>query len=377
MKPELAVPDIVKAAPTFQYLAARGVPRKALLVLHQAGAHDPFSILSVLRSFPSLADRGLLDAAEISHQLIRRDNHIATRISRAVARKARSSRHVFGAGAPASSTWQRDTEVPVELNGALSVETQYDVSVGLDGCGEWPVRNQAERGTCVAFAVAALYEHALCRNERKRIDLSEQFLQWSIKTAGDHWPDDDGTAYSFALDALRRDGICEENLWPYHPRPISGNVAQADEHNPSGPAITDASVRKWKGAIDYGIGQKGKNARIVLNLLRQGRPVGISLPVFRDPLSGNDNWSTPAAEEFGVVANPFATSVVDSGHAVCVTGFVADPLDRWGGYFVFRNSWSDDWGYGLPAPDGWGPKAGYGQVSASYVDDYLYEFASF
>jgi hypothetical protein len=65
---------------------------------------------------------------------------------------------------------------------------------------------------------------------------------------------------------------------------------------------------------------------------------------------------------------------VVGGHAVCVVGFEPDPEEPMGGYFIARNSWGTLWASLAPSPgDSHSPAAGYGEISASYVDAYLWE----
>jgi hypothetical protein len=76
------------------------------------------------------------------------------------------------------------------------------------------------------------------------------------------------------------------------------------------------------------------------------------------------------------VLNPPPTAVASDGHAVCVTGFHPDALEPKGGYFTFRNSWDIVWGAQAPSPAASGycaPEPGYGDISATYVDDYIWE----
>ncbi|HVJ63097.1 MAG TPA: hypothetical protein VM555_10350, partial [Tahibacter sp.] len=67
-------------------------------------------------------------------------------------------------------------------------------------------------------------------------------------------------------------------------------------------------------------GARRGNAAPILALLRAGSPVAVSVPVFSDRLIGRDNWNTPGGEQFGAVADPLPTSIVEGGHAVLLVG---------------------------------------------------------
>jgi hypothetical protein len=114
----------------------------------------------------------------------------------------------------------------------------------------------------------------------------------------------------------------------------------------------------------------------VLNLLKRGRLVAITLPVFVDGNNRDiDNWNADLARVYGVVMDPPPSAVAEVGHAVCVTGFVPDASEPMGGYFVFRNSWGSAWANTAPSAGTryHTPQPGYGQVTASYVEKYLWE----
>lgn len=368
--------DIVDALPLYRYLHADGIPREALLVLHQAGAHDATAILGVLDNFPSLAEAGLLDAAQISSALYASGDPAVERYAEYAEEYRKLPPHAFGATAPADAYWQDGDAVPLELDGTTArTPVDGEVDVGIDRCGDWPVRSQGQRGTCVAHAVTALYEHTLCKAGHGVGDLSEQFLQWAIKTNGDRWPTREGTTCADALAALANRGICVESEWPYNPAPIAGNPAQGDAGNPAMSARSDAVSRRIRNYYHV-VGARRGNAAPILAMLREGRPVAVSVPVFRDTVIGRDNWNMPGGERFGVVTNPLPTSVVNGGHAVLLVGYVPKPLDPLGGTFIFRNSWSAAWGYELPSPGQLAPRPGYGEISASYIDRHLWEYAT-
>jgi hypothetical protein len=107
--------------------------------------------------------------------------------------------------------------------------------------------------------------------------------------------------------------------------------------------------------------------------------VAIAVPVVH---SGSaTNWMHPDTVRFGVVGDPprgWVPPETDGmGHAVCVVAFHRDPAEPAGGWFVFRNSHGLDWARAAPAavrPRV--PHAGFGAISASYVDGYCWEMLS-
>ena len=350
-------------------------------VLAALNPRTPAQLSSILRSFPTLGREGLIDIPFVDDVCARLGGaELASFRERADDRTA-DGRHVFamGASAPQDTRLPDGWVVPTPPAATLGVDVD-NASLGaeeidLRHCTPWPPRDQGRRGSCVAFAATALREALDCETTGSITDLSEQFLYWAIKTkTNDPRPTEDGTLLEFARDALEHEGICTELSWLYDPNPITGNPGHAGGPDPSPGAITEAAQRAH-AAADYQrtTTMQGHAAR-VLEALETGRPVAISLPVFADPLSGDNNWNTDTGQLFGEVIDPVPTSHRDGGHAVCVTGYVPDATEPMGGYFVIRNSWGTmEWGSDLPDPDFHGPEAGYGQVSASYVDRYLWE----
>ena len=125
------------------------------------------------------------------------------------------------------------------------------------------------------------------------------------------------------------------------------------------------------------MGQATGRAQAVYDLLAsRQRPVAITVPIFTDPTTKQSNWSTSTAWAYGEVIDPLPSLSRTGGHAVAITGFRPDPAESTGGYFIFRNSWAADWGANTtPAPVGQlsSGRAGYGIISATYIDQYLEE----
>ncbi|HVA51605.1 MAG TPA: hypothetical protein VNH11_35015 [Pirellulales bacterium] len=170
-------------------------------------------------------------------------------------------------------------------------------------------------------------------------------------------------------------GICPEALWNYNGTPIPGNIGQQSAADPSAAAQADAGGR----LLTPGLYQSSGGAAAVLSALQSGqRPVAISVPVFRDALNPlATNWNTAIGALYGRVIDPLPTSVVAGGHAICVTRFEPDPSEPVGGWFILRNSWGSVWATQAPSPGYFSPEIGYGQISATYIDKYLWEMMAF
>jgi Papain family cysteine protease len=343
-------------------------------VLRAAGVRSFEDVDSLLRYFPSITKAGVR-RRDISASISMRLNHVYAGAS------PQGSNPVwppvaYGAEQPPGVSWAIGAEVPIPPIGsgpsggtALPPSGKIDLRFPL-----WPIRNQGGRGTCVAFAAAACAEIGLMGSVASPTDLSEQFLYWAIKTrTTDPWPNLDGTLLQFALEALSGTGICDEPQWPYNPNIIPNNVSHGGTGDPRASAVATGKTNCCAGPT-YRRSPAG-GASLVLDALRTGTPVAISLPLFGDhPAAPTNNWTTTSGWLWGRVLDPPPTAVITGGHAVCVTGFEPDPGESLGGYFTFRNSWSPTWASDAPSPgNGYAPEAGYGEVSATYVDKYLWE----
>ncbi len=213
-----------------------------------------------------------------------------------------------------------------------------------------PIRDQGDRGTCVAHAVCAVAECQEKRVTGESIDLSEQFVYWTAKS-NDGDPDGEGTWLHVSMPVTERDGACLEAVWPYNPTPAPGNESQGP---PSAGATTDAERHLLREPREIA----PRDSSQIRTSLDQGRPVAIALPVF-------DNWeSNPNTDTTGLIPMPLPDSVLAGGHAMCATGYAWDPDFAGGGYLLIRNSWGTRWAPDSPAAPG------YGALPFLYVDRY-------
>ena len=253
-------------------------------------------------------------------------------------------------------------DVPIEATeagnaeGAMSalesVPGEGAPAVDLRGCFG-AVRNQGQRGTCVAHAVTAVFECELNRAGRGLPDLSEQYLYFTAKQADGH-SNRPGTLIQVAADVcLPSTGECLESLWVYNPAPIAGNEGQGPAPEP---AINDALLRRAAGVAHNA--QKIDEIKLALD---QDHPVAISVPVY-------DNWfSNPATHLYGFIPMPLPLSALKGGHAVVAAGYGYDPDFSGGGYFIIRNSWGTGWAPSSPI------EAGYGVLPFAYLAGYGWE----
>lgn len=216
-----------------------------------------------------------------------------------------------------------------------------------------PVKNQAERGTCVAFASVALREFLADNN----LELSEQFLYWACKDlAGDQGA---GTFISTAIAALSKYGVCLNKTWPYNPR-------QAESEG-QGPPPSEALEEAAEYKMLYSRPVEASWVEHYKQILAgdedcPGMPVVFATLVFK-------SWyMSPETHRTGKITMPLPGELPESGgHAWCITGYVDDPQVPGGGYFIVRNSWGSDWASDSPE------KSGHAMMPYAYVESYALE----
>jgi C1A family cysteine protease len=355
-------------------------------ILTAAGIQDGEGLYALTLNFPSLAE--LVDLRQLSTVGMMRSDRGYAAAAQAMSRLDPPT-YAMGAIKP-PRVRHPPRSIPVPAPGSIRAASARRGATGSGGSGgsgtfsmpidlhvaSWDVRDQGSRGTCVAHAMAACREHLAFQNGAApgSVDQSEQFLFWAAKTQGGDPSGDDGTMFEFAQAALNVEGVCEEAHWRYDGTAIVGDVTHAATTGmPTDPIRAHAKTYKH-AARHY---QAGGKAADVLHQLRTGHAVGLSVPVYADPLVlSRNNWNTSVARQYGVVIDPPAVSVPVNAHAVCLVGYAPDSNAPGGGWFIFRNSWGSDWASRAPSPRRYAPQPGYGQISVAYVDDFTWEICS-
>jgi C1A family cysteine protease len=188
-----------------------------------------------------------------------------------------------------------------------------------------PVRDQGQRGTCLAFAVTAAHEVGRSGGSSPE-DLSEEALYWGCKRTDGNWKS--GTTFGSASTALGRWGQPLEVDWPYDPRQADG-IAYPPAGRPGGTGWFRSGLRKVSVALTD-----------VRSRLDGGVPVLLGLTVF-------DTFYRPDAA--GHIANPPSGARARGRHAVVAVGHQTDEL-------LIRNSWGTTWALG-----------GYAWIGDGYV----------
>lgn len=192
-----------------------------------------------------------------------------------------------------------------------------------------PVRDQGERGTCLAFAVTGAHEFARADGMPVTEHLSEEALHWGCKVVDGNWAS--GTRFSSAAVAIRATGQPVEASWPYDP-----NRADGSRYDPPTTPTAD-----W---YTSGLEPMSLNLDDLRAGIDGGRPVLLGLTVI-------DTFFVPTAA--GRIEVPAGASPRRGGHAVVAVGHDPSAL-------LIRNSWGSTWAVG-----------GYAWLADEYIERYV------
>jgi C1A family cysteine protease len=213
-----------------------------------------------------------------------------------------------------------------------------------------PIRNQGQRGTCVAFTSTAALEYYFGRfRNLVGLNLSEQFQYFNMVTSTGQ------RNLMSAFPLLKSSGICQETTWPYYPRPIAGNDTQ-------GPAPAQAATEAGGFRCQEVRQLPPRSVADLQTALQRGRIVGIGIPVY------NSWMNSGIVRLYGNITVPLPGEVPQTiGHAVALVGYTDDVDFAGGGYFIVRNSWGNTW-----APrSAFGP--GYGTIPYRYITGFNWD----
>lgn len=183
-----------------------------------------------------------------------------------------------------------------------------------------PVYDQKELGSCTANAIGAAYQFNLIRQNEHAWMPSRLFLYYNERFIENTVNYDSGAQLKDGLKSLNKDGICDEDLWPYKMCKFKKKPSQKAY------IAAKANVIELYEKIPDG------NLFLMKQCLAKGTPFVFGFTVY-ESFEGEEISKTGIMPEW----NP--NESVMGGHAVCAVGYLDEKQ-----VMIIRNSWSESWG---------------------------------
>ncbi len=180
------------------------------------------------------------------------------------------------------------------------------------------VEDQGNLGSCTAQALAGNLEFLDNKIDHLYTDVSRLFIYYNERALIDAADYDSGAMLRDGIKTLKKDGSCEEYLWPY----------KIDKFavKPSKKCYEEAKEHRIESYHRIEILQE------MLVCLAEGYPFVFGFTVY-------DSFETARVAKTGIVNMPKRGEVALGGHAVMAIGY--DQSKR---RFLVRNSWGTNWG---------------------------------
>ncbi|MDD5217135.1 MAG: C1 family peptidase [Candidatus Omnitrophica bacterium] len=182
------------------------------------------------------------------------------------------------------------------------------------------IENQGALGSCTAQALAGNLEFLDNRTDQTYVDVSRLFIYYNERVLEGSVNDDSGAMLRDGIKTLKKDGVCEEALWPY--------LIQRFARKPLKKCYDDAQQHKISSY--YRI----ETLSEMLDCLADGYPFVFGFAVY-------ESFESVKVAKTGVVPMPARDERQLGGHAVMAVGY-HQKTKR----FLVRNSWGSKWGQG-------------------------------
>ena len=199
------------------------------------------------------------------------------------------------------------------------------------------VEDQGRLGSCTAQALAGNLEFLDNRLDSRYTDVSRLFIYYNERVLIHTADTDSGAMLRDGIKTLKNDGVCPEESWPYR--------IQKFDRKPSKDCYAEA--KKHRIQSYYRLESHSDR----LTCLADGYPFVFGFAVY-------ESLETARVAGTGDVPMPKKTEKMIGGHAIMAVGF-----DQKSRRFIFRNSWSRQWG-----------KNGYGTMPFQYLETLADDF---
>ena len=180
------------------------------------------------------------------------------------------------------------------------------------------VECQGDLGSCTAQALAGNLEFLDKKTDGLYVDVSRLFIYYNERAIEDTTDYDSGASLRDGIKALKKDGVCREEAWPYI-------ISKFDTRPPA---------KCYKEAKKHTIESYHRLSNIheMLACLAEGYPFVFGFAVYK-------SFESQKTKRTGIADMPKKDEVMIGGHAVMAAGY-----DQSAKRFLVRNSWGAKWG---------------------------------
>lgn len=237
---------------------------------------------------------------------------------------------------------------PATVQGEVNLRPKF-IELGLG------VRNQGRRPSCSIYAIVSALEYQNARLSGRTENFSEDYLIWATERtvrrasavapgAGGATAEDADAGFTLTevVNALRAYGIPLQSSLPNNARLGMRQISEP-------PADVVKEAQAHQRVFVHQLPGRDTATRInnLVHALNAGMPVavGMAWPNYRSLRTGYLSAQKP---------------MQNAWHAVTIVGYQSKTGRIEDTYFIFKNSWGDNWGQG-----------GYGTVTYGYLNNYL------
>ncbi|CAF1092819.1 unnamed protein product [Adineta steineri] len=184
------------------------------------------------------------------------------------------------------------------------------------------IEDQGQCNSCVGNALAGAYEFLIKKRTGKTVDVSRLFIYYNSRREDglqEYNMADQGTFIRSAIEALKKQGCCKENLYKYDVKAVNAKPSSHCYEEARKYPITDAM-----------------SLRLDLNemktCLAEGYPFAFGLYVYQ-------SFMQFATLNKGYIPMPKSHEISRGGHAMLAAGYSDEKQ-----CFIVRNSFGEDWG---------------------------------
>jgi C1A family cysteine protease len=183
-----------------------------------------------------------------------------------------------------------------------------------------PVYDQWQLGSCTGNASEALFRFQHKKQTGTDFEGSRLFAYYGGREAEGSTDTDSGAMIRDVIKAIRKEGICSEQCWPY-------DIARFADRAPQ--SCYDEALKHQ--SLKY---HRINGLHSMKSCLAQGYPFVFGFSVY-------ESFESPEVARTGMMPMPDPSEALLGGHAVMAVGY-DDTLKM----MIVRNSWSDSWGVG-------------------------------